>query len=67
MLNLEDWSAPFRETECSATVRRSLKIAGRTEVLETKLTSAGETEAGSAGEQPAKGYLAETHSDEWPG
>ena len=54
----------FCETECSATVCRSLQIARRTGARGFRVSPAGKTEAGSAGEQPAKGYLAETHSDE---
>ena len=61
------WPAPFHETECSATVCRSLQITGRTGACGCRVSPAGKTEAGSAGEQPAKGYPAETHSDESPG
>ena len=47
------WCAPFCETECSATVCRSLQIAGRTGAGSFRVSPAGETEAGSAGDQPA--------------
>jgi hypothetical protein len=63
----EAWGAPFSETGCSATVCRSLQVAGRTGARSSRVNPAGETEAGAAGEQPVKGYLAETHSDESPG
>ena len=66
-LSFEPWPAPFHETECSATVCRSLQITGRTGACGCRVSPAGKTEAGSAGEQPAKGYPAETHSDESPG
>jgi len=61
---LNAWGAPFCETACSSTVRRSLQISGRTGGCGCRVRVAGEAEAGSAGEQPAEEYPAETHSDE---
>jgi hypothetical protein len=58
------WSEPFFETTANSTVRRSLQTGWRTESLMAELRSAGEAEAGTAGVQPVKEYLAETLSNE---
>lgn len=55
---------PFVETGTKVPGSRSLSFSRRADVVVDSMRLAEEAEAGTAGEQPAKEYSAETHRDD---